>query len=293
MMRVAVLVGTTILAACAGMSAYAGSVTFNFNALSENESDSAISTALTSQLQASGCLGCTVTVTGAYADTTWNADGNVTGPGTGSKSYTLGTAPSGLIPGSTSSSTTTGSNVFLATTSDSAATCVGECQIRLTFTGLTLNTINSFNYEIFPDYTCPVLTSSKCGGNGDPNQPDLSLTVGTSTPVTAFGTDGTLLGQTPGTAGAAGSNDPNSNTKSPDSNDELAPQLIGAWTTSLSVTGATELNFVDWPATIAFDDLSLNYSVDPPGVPEPSSLLLFFTVIGGTLLAARKRVSKV
>jgi hypothetical protein len=34
---------------------------------------------------------------------------------------------------------------------------------------------------------------------------------------------------------------------------ELAPQAIGSWSGSL--TGATELDFLDWPATIGIDNL--------------------------------------
>jgi len=275
-----VICGAIILAIGTGASAYAGTVIFNFNALAENASAATINSVLTSQLQAAGCVGCTVAVTGAYADTTWNADGHVTGPGTGSRSLTLGTAANSLgagnntlAGGSTTTSALTASgtyNTFLATTSDAGVNCGAECEISLVFTGLTLNSITGFNYEIFPDGTTQ-------------QPPDLTLSTGSGlgTPISGFGTGGTKLGVTPGTT--------NGNSTLSPLGTETSLQYIGAWTTSLNVAGASELNFVDWPNTIGFDNLQFTYNTPgTPSVPEPGSMVLLATVAAGLFVTKRR-----
>jgi hypothetical protein len=287
-----VICGAIILAAATGASGYAGTVTFNFNALGENASAATINSVLTSQLQAAGCLGCKVAVTGAYADTTWNGDGHVTGPGTGARSLTLGTAANSigagnntLANGSMNNSvlTTSGTyNTFLATTSDAGVNCGAECEISLVFTGLTLNSITGFNYEIFPD--------------GTGQTPDLTLSTGSGlgTPISGFGSGGTSLGVTPGTpTNGAGTNNA---TQSPCPNGspcavgtETSLQRIGAWTTSLNAGGASQLNFIDWPNTIGFDNLQFSYSTPgTPSVPEPGSVVLLATVAAGLFVMKRK-----
>jgi len=53
---------------------------------------------------------------------------------------------------------------------------------------------------------------------------------------------------------------------------ELAPQLLGTF--SMSLNGATKIEFVDWPQRIGIDNLVLRT------VPEPGSLAL---LAGGLL----------
>jgi hypothetical protein len=63
---------------------------------------------------------------------------------------------------------------------------------------------------------------------------------------------------------------------------ELAPQFLGQSGTWFFPTGVTYLEFMDWPATVGIDNLTIN-------VPEPGSLLLF---AGGFLIflaVARRR----
>lgn len=287
---------------CAGVSAYAGSVDFTFDTqtingttitgLSSGATSAQIQTYMNQVLAASGCTGCSVTVLvngsliGAVADQTYTGDGHVTGPGTGSNSLTLGDS-NGATASNTTSTLDSSHDTFIANTSD-GSTQVSQ-QITLQFSGITGLTTDSFDYEVFPDGSCTQLNAANCGGraNGNgiyPNQPDLDFEAGNNT----NGTDPLVqafYGVTPGTTNGTATHSPNSGGTSA----ELAPQAIGTWTGSL--TGDTELDFVDWPATIGIDNLVISGSHinAGPNVPEPASIALLGTVV--FLLAKKLRRS--
>jgi hypothetical protein len=271
-------------------SATSASVTFNFASLAvSNPStqsnatiESAIQTYMNTALAAAGCSGCTVTVTGAFADQTWNADNNTTGPGNGSKSLTLGDSNGPYTAGSSTTSTVSGTyDTFLATTADcyGGTGCTGstatDSQITMKFSGFTINGSASFDYEIFPNASCTALNPSSCGGAGDPNDPDFIFDTNGSSQVFK-----TLAG-TPGSSGDGNA------TLSPDGT-TAAPQYIGGWAGSL--TNANELDFVDWPATIGVDNLTISWNTTPSPVPDPSSVLLLGTIVAGITL--RKKIRK-
>ena len=139
-----------------GIAAQAGTLTFNFNSLAENASAAAIQTYMQSVVSAA-CATCTVTITGAYADTTYgnNAENNhVVGPS--GKALTLGTSEGAMSNSDTRTGVANSSgtyDTFLGTVNDSGTTCNGTgigCAIDLVFTGLSV-TNASFDYEIFPD----------------------------------------------------------------------------------------------------------------------------------------------
>jgi hypothetical protein len=255
------------------LSAYAASYTFSFNAgLSENNTASQIATYMTNALVANGCTGCSVAVVGAVVDTTYNGEGNVVGPG--GVSRTLGNTDGATSNSSTSPTT---SDNFLATTKDNSTPVSTE--ISFAFTGLTISNA-SFDFEIFPNGTCPSLSS--CGSYNSTthlyaNQPDLEFTAGTGaigsgTAVTAFGNNGFQYGNQP--SGTTGTD-------------------IGV-SGALALSGVTDLNFIDWPATIGIDNLQISYTTTTNGngtVPEPSSILLFATVAGALLFRIRRIVA--
>ncbi len=280
-------------------SAFAGSVTVNFGnfgaqdgvaALGASASSAQIATYMTDVLQAAGCSGCSVTLPtsavsvsgasnngysqGAVTDTTYNGENHVVGPGSGGQSTTLGDTSN-----ATSNSATPGSSYtdFLSNVNNSSSQVSN--QITLQFSGLTNETltINSFAYEIFP-------CQSGLGNCTSP--PDMTFEAGTNTTgvdslVTSFGTDGTQTGVTPSTTGSDGSSvhSPNSGSHS----DETSSQYIGTWTAGDSIdagsAGVAELDFIDWPAAIGLDNLSVTVTTDASPVPEPAGIALFGTLV--------------
>jgi hypothetical protein len=262
--------------------ASATSVTFSFAGLASGATSAQIQTYMDSVLTTAGCTGCSVTVTGAVADVTYNGEGHVVGPGNGATSLTLGNS-SGAT--SNSSQTPGAADTFIANTNDSSNQI--STQITMKFSGFTISGAASFNYEIFPNGTCPSL--SNCGTN-DANLPDFTFEAGTNNngidpTVNSFGTNGVQYGVAPSATGSDGSSthSPNSGTTA----NELAPQYLGAWSGSLS--GVNELDFVDWPSTIGVDNLSISWNTTSP-VPEPSAILLFGTILAG--FATRKKFRK-
>lgn len=278
-----------VLLGIAAAVASASSVTFSFDTqvingttitgLSDTANTAQIQAYMDQVLSASGCTGCTVTVTGAAADQTYNGDGHVVG--SNGRSLTLGTSDGATSNSSQVPSTTY--DTFLANTSDSRTQL--SSQITMKFSGFTINGNASFDYQIFPDGTCPAL--SNCG-TSQANLPDFAFDAGTNSngtdpAVSSFGANGIQYGVAP----SSGSN--GSSTHSPNSGfyTETAPQYIGTWAGSLN--NVNELDFVDWPATVGIDNLSISWNTTSP-VPETSSILLLGTILAG--IAARKRFRK-
>jgi hypothetical protein len=288
-MKKKILLAATLLVASIGTPVFATSFTFNFNALTYSASNTAdesssIQSVLTSQLQAAGCTGCTVKVLngnsgtgnsmGAVVDRTYNGEGYAVGPtnGTSVISETLGDTPANANFSNGNSSygysTVSGgyNNSFLSNTTDNGSNQISN-QITLQFTGLTI-TAASFNYEIFPS-------------NLNQGTPDFIFQAGTNT----NGVDSQIF-QTFGVAPGSGNG---TNTHSPNSHSwgtETNVQYISSWSGALS--NVTELDFVDWPATIGVDNLSITYNNGGGGnggsVPEPMSVVLLGTLVGGLLL---------
>jgi len=262
---------SSIVLASLAIPGRADTFTFNFNSLASGASASQIAAYMNSYFIAHGCSTCSVTVTGAVADKTYDGDGNVVGPN--GQPLTLGTSDGAT---SNSSTTPTGSlgktnnllsgsvDTFIANTNDSAHQVSNE--FYLAFSGLKIDSV-SFDYEIFPD--------------GSPEQPpDFEFEAGTNKNgtdplVSGFGTGGIRYGVVPSSSGSDGSS-----VKSPDSTHEASAQYIGTWSGSLN--DATELDFVDWPATIAIDNLTITTN------PEPGSVILMLTVAAGAWLGRKK-----
>jgi len=240
----------------AGASAEASPITLDFGSLASGSSDAQIQTFMNNTLLP---IGASVTVTGAIASNSYNGDGHVTGPSPGTNSFTLAQLDSA------------GNGTFIKNDTANSSN-----EIKMVFTGLTLSSI-SFDFEIFPDGTCPSL--SNCGGQGNPNLPDLTLVANGSNQVTQY--NAVVPGQ-PGSYKLAYIHSPASG---PSSN-ELAPQLLGSSGILALPAGTTELEFEDWPATIAINDIV----VSPPGnsVPEPATIALLSSGLLGLALVQRR-----
>lgn len=206
----------------------------------------------------------------ALAPAGYTGDNHVVGPGTGTTSLTLG---------DTNGATKDGLP-YTVGAPDTFIINNGPTYNAFTFAftnGFTIaagSTI-SFDYEIFPDGSCPSL--SNCGTN-HANLPDFIFQInGGQVGSTTFGV-------VPGTGGTY--------SKSPLMSTETAPQAMGVFTmTAASALVNPTLTFVDWPATIGIDNLVIT----PPttttaAVPEPTTL---FLVGSGVVMAYRRRKKQV
>lgn len=219
-----------------------------------------------------GCSGCVTVSNGVAVAQQYDADGNVVGPN--GVPVTLGNSNGATNNGVTPSAYGTDNYISNMATNPNGS---GDTQLSqgITITlskGYSFTGTLSFNYEIFPDISCTELNSSDCGGNmvngHYPNQPDLDFSAtGGTTNVSQ-----TFWGITPSTTGADGSS-----VKSPDSNNELAPQYIGV-SGNFTLTGATVLSFQDWPAAIGIDNIKIVTAT----TPEPRG---YAFILGGLMLA--------
>jgi len=266
------------LALCAGILGLVGTAIparadflFTFDSPSLTKSSSDQSTNIANYMDSIiGCSGCVTVSSGVAVAQEYDADGNVVG--SGGNPLTLGNSN-----GATSNTATPGTygtdNYISNMASNSNGTSDDQLSQGIVITlskGYTFTGTFSFDYEIFPDISCQVLNSTYCGaynsGTGHyANQPDLAFSANGSTPVST-----TYWGVTPGTTDG-------STTASPDSSHELAPQYIGT-SGNFTLTGATSITFMDWPAAIGVDNLKLVTTT----TPEPSGYAL---MLGGLMLA--------
>jgi len=246
--KLAVMVGASTLLASASLRA--DSVVFDFNSLANGAGNSTVQSYMNSKLGAAG----SVVVGGSQASNAYTGDGHVVGPGNGSTSLTLATSD--------------GTTQHLSTKDTFIDNVSSSTEISMTFSGLKIYGV-SFDYEIFPDGTCP--TGTGCSSNF----PDFT-----------FNADGTLvfntLGVMPGNPGAPYTHSPASGS----SGTERAPQFLGQSGTWSFPNGVTKLEFVDWPATIGIDNLKITTTT-----PEPATMTLIGVGMLG-LTSLRRRLIK-
>src|SRR5487761_910616 len=257
----------TVAALCLGVAiivlgsgpARANSIAFDFGSLANGASNATIQGFMNGQLGA----GQSVNLSGAIASSSYTGDNHVTG--TGTTSYTLANYPGHADGTFIQNNTGTSSN-----------------EIKMVFSGLTVSSI-SFDFEIFPDGTCSSL--SNCGGSGHPNLPDLTI-LANGTQVAQYTALLPGSGGSEVVAGQAWGASPYADSPAMPSG-ETAPQLLGFGASLTLPAGTTTLEFVDWPSTIAIDNLT----IDTPSssVPEPASLTLLGTALLGLGLFRGRR----
>jgi hypothetical protein len=263
----------------ATISAYGASVTFDFNNLSNGDGNATIQSKMNLLLGA----GQSVTVgSGAVADNSYTGDGHVVGPKVGGVYVPLTLANTNGAVSSALPATPNGSlDTFLRNVGGESSP---NDRITMIFSGLTISSV-SFDYEIFPDGSCPVAGCSTYPdftfGTTDPTT-HVFTSIFTKSAVDVSTTNTTYTNSPCGSAGASLTNPCVPGT-------ETAPQYLGT-SGVISVGGATELDFIDWPATIGIDNLVINFSSSstPAPVPEPGSLVLLGTVASALFVMKRK-----
>lgn len=298
-LRVGVLVGTAALAAA--VPAFALPITFNFDTMGYRSSSSpgangAVQTYLQGIWSGAG-QGGNITVTGAgeLSNNRYTGDGHVVGPATCTRtvrdvctSWNVTPATLGSTDGGVQDSATLESPLPNADHPDNYIVNSGSDRIVITFPEPVYSV--SFDFEIFPDGTCPNFL--QCGGVHLTHLPDFTF-LADDTPVTFMGGSPTVLGTFPATPGTY-AHSPNANHVLP----EPAPQYLGVSGDILFSGGVTTLAFVDWPQRIGIDNLVVDTQCRgrdclQQDVPEPGTLPV--AGLGIALLALmglRRRAAK-
>jgi hypothetical protein len=200
-------------------------------------SSNSIASYMNGVLATGGYASSTVTVSGALATKTYDGEGHVLGT-------SLGISDGGVSHASWNDTFIINNNFGI----DASATD----RFTLSFSNFKVYSV-SFDWQIFPDATCPAGSScAALGPGGHVSWPDIALLVdGIATPIWSH------LASIP----APGTD----------------PQGLGV-TATLSLDGAQTLTFRDWPAEIGIDNLRIaGCEASSPNcltVPEPSTLPL-------------------
>ncbi len=254
------LFGTLVTLVLLATPVQSAVIDFDFNTLADGANNAAVKDYMQGVLDVER-PGETVAVQGARAEKNYNGDRHVVGPVSGSvvTSETLGTSDLNVhhdLP----------FDAFLI--NGGSAT-----QITMTFSFPIY--LGSFDYEIFPDGTCPRETCAEA------NWPDFSFEADD---VLQFRT----LGIVPGTEGTYAHSP-----RSGPIRNERAPQFLGMSSLWLFPDGVTKLEFIDWPRHIGIDNLHIDDdkgrgTEGPPVVPEPTSLFLMTTGLAGLAVSGRR-----
>ena len=255
----AAAVKTAIALSAAGFAQSASAVLFTFNDVPDGATNSTVQSKLQAVLNTQA-PGMTVTVTGAVGEANYTGDDHVVGPMSGGVAtpLTLGDTDLGVqhaLPWDS----------YLVN-----STANGNDRITMVFNKPIYGV--SFDFEIFPDGTCPDGGASGCANTSAANWPDFSFRANGAQVFYVDAIDPSNIGSPVIPAGVTVVAPGTSLRESPVSDGvsgyELAPQLLalsGSW---YFANGVTKLEFVDWPRMIGIDNLALTT------VPEPGTLAL-------------------
>lgn len=242
---------------------HAAAITFDFNSVVLTgtwTANSAIQTYMQSILPG-------VTISGAVATQTYNGEGYVVGGTFGGTVYsnTLGTSDGATGPVNGQRAPTAPYDTFIVNNT-SLAPGTDTTTITIIFPSKIYSV--SFDYEIFPNGSCPDGNTSNCLNTGSTKWPDFMFYADSNQVFQTFASDPQVNGW----------HSPNSGT----GNVEKAPQYLGTTPIYFFPNGVTRLDFVDWPEMIGIDNLKVN-------VPEPASMILLgFGLIGLRAWASRR-----
>ena len=250
--------------------AYASGFTFDFNSLSTSaplQGGGSVQTYMNGVLAANG--GGSETFVN-LAGTGLSAGTNIVSNSYTGDSHVMYTAGTELTLGDTDH------GVFHGAPNDNFLFTYTGTGIAMQFTGLTPVTGVSFDFEIFPDASCG--NANTCGTSNDP---DFSFLLNGSL-VNNPTVNGVVVGNSHIYAGnpPAGSHSPAETGANFETNPQMGPSTF-SYSFGAPMSSFT-LEFDDWPATIAIDNLTFTTST-----PEPGTMLLLGT--GVAALIARKR----
>lgn len=274
-----------------GMPQAEALITFDFNSLADGATNGTLDTYMENQIGGPG--GTNVVVTGARAENNYFGDNHVTGP---IKSFltahtpprtryrvepiTLGTSD-GYFTGAPASTL----HAFGSANYDTYLVNKDSSDRIVMQFDFPIYQI-SFDYEIFPDGTCPNGNALSCEPT-DSNWPDFKFEADD---VEYFRTIGIMPGQ--------GGTYPSSSAVATTGvgNTELAPQFIGTSGLLTFEGGVSKLEFIDWPRMIGIDNLQICTDKNeclppppPPVIPEPSSMFLLGSGLLGAIGFSKKK----
>jgi hypothetical protein len=210
-----------------------------------------------------------VTVYGAHADKEYVGDkfvtksGAVTNPGY-LQYLTLGTSDGAKSPTDFAAKSTRQNDWFITnagvdTNLNTAWGKNGNDKIVFVFKYPIFNL--SFDWEVFPNWTCKDL--EKCVPGSD-NYPDFKLWAGTDKGSKLYDFGASYFPVSSPTVGGK----------------TFLPQGLGHFSAAFA-SGVTRVEFVDWPVLIGIDNL------DPRRVPEPGTLALLGLAAAAVAVARR------
>jgi len=251
-------------------TADAASYTFDFNSLADNAVNGSSKTTAGSVWQYMDGVLPGTTVSGATASKSYTGDNHVVGPVSNGNvvpvtlgSTDNGAAGQGIANGNTGDAPRAGAPTTQGSigTNDAFIYTFNSNSIVITFPVAV--TLKSFDWEVFPNSTCKAYNTN-CGTPTNANLPDIDVQVNGVSIFKVFGVDPGTNNTFPNSRCGTATNTV-ACSSTPNSHPEDAPQLIGTWTGSINIGAGQTLAFIDWPAAVGIDRLTVTTRVPLPG----------------------------